>query len=320
MKLLSILLIAASLFLSGCGKSEAKKEAKAKKIIGITVMTMSNPFFVELAEAAKAEAAKHGYETIIVGGEEANNQAKQIRDFITKKVDAIIISPKDAMAISSPIKEANAAGIPVFTADTGCTDPAAKVISNVATDNYGGGKLAAKGMIEALENKGGKVLILDFNTAQSCQERVKGFKEVIESYNKENPSAKIDIVAELPGQASEEPSKKATEDQLNSTPDLAGVFAINDPSALGAVVALKQAGKLERVKVIGFDGQMIGKLAIKRGEIYADPIQFPKEIGAKTVQQIIAYKNGDKVESTVLIPTKLYRQEDANKDPELEGK
>ncbi|MCM8526658.1 MAG: substrate-binding domain-containing protein [Lentisphaeraceae bacterium] len=320
MKKIYLHLLSISLILAGCGKSDAGKETQTKKVIAISVMTMGNPFFVELAEAAKAEAAKHGYKTIIVGGEEADNQAKQIRDFITKKVDAIIISPKDTKAIGSPIKEANAAGIPVFTADTGCTDESAKVICNVMTDNYGGGKLAAQAMIEALENKGGKVLILDYNNAQSCQERVKGFKEIISEYNSKSPGAKIDIVAELPGQASEEPSKKATEDQLNATPDLAGVFAINDPSALGAVVALKQAGKLERVKVIGFDGQMIGKIAIKKGEIYADPIQFPKEIGAKTVQQIIAYKNGDKVESEILIPTKLYRQEDAQKDSELEGK
>jgi len=186
------------------------------------------------------------------------------------------------------------------------------------TDNYGGGKLAAEAMIKGLPN-GGKVLILDFKKAQSCLLRVDGFKEVVAAHNQAHPNKKIDIVAELDGSGSEEPSKKATEDQLNATPDLKGIFAINDPSALGAVVALKKANKLQDVKVVGFDGQRIGKEAILRGEIYADPIQFPQEIGRLTVQQMLAYKNGDEVQSEILIPTKLYFQEDAQKDPSLKA-
>lgn len=303
------------LLLLGCGEDTSSNQSN--KLLGITVMTLGNPFFVELSNAAKEEAEKHGYQVVILSGDEADKQAKQVRDFISQKADAIIIAPKDTLAIGSPIKEANAAGIPVFTADTGCDDKSAKVVSNVMTDNYGGGKLAAEAMIEALKDQGGKVLILDFKKAQSCILRVKGFKEVITSHNSSHPNAKIDLVAELPGEAAEEPSKKATEDQLNSTPDLAGIFAINDPSALGATVALKKAGKLDAVKIIGFDGQLIGKQAILKGEIYADPIQFPKQIGRLTVQQIIKYKNGDEVEPEILIPTKLYRQADALADEEL---
>ena len=327
MKILNTIILTAALILTGCGKKDTSsadgsgnKPQTKKKLIGISVMTMSNPFFVDLANAAKDEAKKHGYEVIIYGGEEADKQAKQVRDFITQNVDAIILSPKDTQAIGGPIKEANAAGIPVFTADTGCSDKTAKVVCNVMTDNKGGGKLAGKAMIEALNNKGGKILILDYKEAQSCILRVNGFKEVIDEYNSKNPSAKITIVAELAGEASEEPSKKATADTLNANPDLAGVFAINDPSALGAVVALKQAGKMSQVKVIGFDGQLIGKQAILKGEIYADPIQFPEEIGRKTVQQIIKYKAAEEVPAEILIDTKLYYKADAEKDPDLKGK
>ena len=327
MKILSTIILTAVLILTGCGKKDTEsadgsgnKPQTKKKLIGISVMTMSNPFFVDLANAAKDEAKKHGYEVIIYGGEEADKQAKQVRDFITQNVDAIILSPKDTQAIGGPIKEANAAGIPVFTADTGCSDKTAKVVCNVMTDNKGGGKLAGKAMIEALNNKGGKILILDYKEAQSCILRVNGFKEVVDEYNSKNPSAKITIVAELAGEASEEPSKKATADTLNANPDLAGVFAINDPSALGAVVALKQAGKMSQVKVIGFDGQLIGKQAILKGEIYADPIQFPEEIGRKTVQQIIKYKAAEEVPAEILIDTKLYYKADAEKDPALKGK
>ena len=174
-------------------------------------------------------------------------------------------------------------------------------------------------MIQALENKGGKVLILDYKEAASCIQRVDGFKEVINKYNEENPTRKIDIVAELPGKASEEPSKKATEDQLNANPDLAGIFAINDPSALGAIVALKQAGKNDQIKVVGFDGMPQGKMAIKNGDIFADPIQFPDEIGRQAVRQIVNYQDAQQVPAEILIDTKLYYKEDADKDASLKG-
>ena len=125
-------------------------------------------------------------------------------------------------------------------------------------------------------------------------------------------------MAELPGQAEQDASKKATEDALNAYEDLSGIFAINDPSALGAAVAVHNAKKQRTIKIIGFDGQPIGKQAIRRGDIYADPIQFPEEIGRKVVQQIAKYLNGDAVEREILIPAKLYFQSDAKNDPEAQ--
>jgi ribose transport system substrate-binding protein len=80
---------------------------------------------------------------------------------------------------------------------------------------------------------------------------------------------------------------------------------------------LKKAGKTEQVKIIGFDGQPEGKQAIKDGKIYADPIQYPDRIGQMTMQTILKYFDGEKVEKQQLIPTQLYRKADGEKDPEL---
>ena len=107
---------------------------------------------------------------------------------------------------------------------------------------------------------------------------------------------------------------KATEDLLQSHPDLNGIFAINDPSALGAVAALEKAGRLAQVKVVGFDGMPEGKSAIKAGKIYADPVQFPDRIGRAAVQNVVNYLAGDDVPRETLIPTALYRQADAARD------
>src|SRR5438094_454419 len=94
---------------------------------------------------------------------------------------------------------------------------------------------------------------------------------------------------------------------MQAHPDLKGIFASNDPAALGAVAALEKAGKLGQVKIVGFDGMPEGKQAIKAGKIYADPIQFPDRLGRESVQGIVKYLAGEDVPPTVLIPTELYR-------------
>jgi ribose transport system substrate-binding protein len=98
---------------------------------------------------------------------------------------------------------------------------------------------------------------------------------------------------------------------------LRGIFAINDPSGLGARAALEKAGKQDQVVIVAFDGQPEGKQAIKDGKIFADPVQFPDLIGKRTVELIMEYFAGNEVEKEVLIPTQLYRQADGESDPSL---
>lgn len=312
--------------LVGCGgtSSQPSKEATgassqpSKGTIGVSTLTRTNPFFNVIGETITAEAKKHGYDTVFVSGEfDVAKQQNQVKDFIVKKVSAIVLCPCDSKAIGPAIAEANAAGIPVFTADIACLAPDVKVVSHVATDNYSGGKQAGTAMVEALGEAGGKVAVLDDRYHESCMLRVKGFKEVIDEHNRGRTSGKIEIVAELPGDGQKDRGYKAAEDTLQAHPELAGIFAINDPSALGARAAIEKAGKADQVKIIGFDGQIDGKQAIKDGKIYADPIQFPDRMGVMTVATIMRYLNGEEVQPEQLIPTALYRQADGQKDPEL---
>ena len=80
---------------------------------------------------------------------------------------------------------------------------------------------------------------------------------------------------------------------------------------------MEKAGKAEQILIIGFDGQPEGKQAIKDGKIYADPIQFPDQMGVKVVEAIVSHSKGKTVPPQILIPTILYRKADAEKDPEL---
>ncbi len=288
--------------------------AKSKGTIGISVLTLTNPFFRDLADAMTAEARTQGFETLVTSGEfDAAKQRNQVADFIVRKTVAMILCPCDSKAVGTALLEANRAGIPVFTADIASLAKEGKVVGHVATDNFGGGKFAAVALIEALGGKG-KVAILDHPEVESVILRTRGFLQELEQQRKDK-GVSIQVVATLPGGAAKDRSMKATEDLLQAHPDLNGIFAINDPSALGAVAALEKAGRLAQVKVVGFDGSPEGKSAIKAGKIHADPIQFPDRIGRATVQNIVKYLAGDDVPRETLIPTALYRQADAAKDP-----
>lgn len=311
-----------ALLLTSCGGDgqiiNSQGESEKKGTIGVSVLTLGNPFFNVIAEGVKEEAAKHGYDVVVVDGDrDVQKQANQIDDFLTKGVAAIILNPCDRQSIGPAIEKANRAGVPVFTCDLKCVAEGAEVVSHVGSDNLQGGKLAGEAMIEALGEQGGKVLVVHFPQANSCQLRVQGFEEVIGAYNQGLSTGLIEVVAQLDGGGVRDEGYKVTEDTLQAHPDLRGIFAINDPSGLGARAALEKAGKQDQVVIVAFDGQPEGKQAIKDGKIFADPIQFPGLIGRKTVELMMDYFAGVEVEEEVLIPTELYKQEDGLNDPSL---
>lgn len=315
---LPLLLLCAVWWLAGCNQPATTSSAPKKRgTIGVSLLALQNPFFKVIGDSVAAEAAKAGYDTIILSADnDVARQSNQVKDFIVKRVAAIVLSPCESRSIVPVIREANENSIPVLTVDIPCNEPGVKLLTQVATDNYGGGKEAAKAMIEALGPAGGKVAVLHFKQAESCRLRVQGFHEVIDAHNT-TAAGKVDIVTELESGGAKDVGYKAAEDALQAQPDLRGIFAINDPAALGARAALEKAGKTQQVTIIGFDGQPEGKQAIKEGKVYADAIQFPDKMGVEIVAAIMKYSRGEEVPPQTLIPTSLYRQADGQKDPEL---
>jgi ribose transport system substrate-binding protein len=315
----AILVLAAVAALAGCRRGPREERAEAARprgTIGLSVLTLTNPFFKEIADTMRAEAARAGYDLVAVSGEfDVLRQQNQVKDFIVRKVAAIVLTPCDSKAIGPSIREANEAGIPVFTADIAALDPVARVVAHVATDNYQGGRLAGAAMVEALGGRG-KVAILDHPEVESVKLRTRGFTEVVAEANR-TPGVAVQIVTVLPGGGARDKSYKAAQDILQAHRDLRGIFAINDPSALGAVAALEESGRDGTVVVIGFDGQPEGRRAIKQGKIYADAIQFPDRIGRETVRAVERYFAGEDLPPQLLVPSALYRKADAEMDPSL---
>ncbi len=139
----------------------------APRTIGVTLLTRDHQFYRDLEAALVSEAQKFGYKVTVTAGEsDAGRQAAQIDDFISRKVDALVVAPCDSLAVGSSIAAANKAGIPVFTVDIANLSTQGKVVAHVASDNTEGGRQAGMLMAKALNGRG-KVVILNLPRLKS---------------------------------------------------------------------------------------------------------------------------------------------------------
>jgi ribose transport system substrate-binding protein len=165
---------------AGCAKPAPESGTPARKVVGVTLLTNTHAFYKALEAGLREEAAAKGLDLVVVACEmDPAKQASQIEDFVAQHVAAILAAPCDSDAIVPVLARAEAAGIPVFTADIAAHG--GKVVSHVASDNVQGGRLAAEALAKRIGGKG-KVLIIDHPTVASVQDRVKGFEEGLKAY------------------------------------------------------------------------------------------------------------------------------------------
>ncbi|MDZ7373033.1 MAG: substrate-binding domain-containing protein [candidate division KSB1 bacterium] len=283
---------------AGCG---GQKTSPKGKRIGVSLLTREHVFYRDLEEALVDEAKRLGYELVVTSADfDPNRQASQVEDFITRRVDAIVICPVNSASIGRSVEDANRAGIPVFTADV--ASQGGEVVCHVASDNEAGGRLAGEYLAKAIGYQG-KVVIIDHPEATSVLDRVKGFEEAIAKY----PG--IRIVAKPDGGAVRERAMQVMEDMLQAHPDVKGVFGINDDTALGALAAIEAAGRVDIV-LVGYDATPDALAAILRGSpLKADVVQHPKEIGRVTIQMIDKYFRGENVPKVVPIQVGILDRE-----------
>ncbi len=279
--LLAILVLTVSLF-------------AGKFVIGLSLSTLNNPFFVTLRDGALEASKAYGVDLIVLDAQD--NPAKQlndIEDLIEKKVDLIIINPTDSDAIVSAVESANEAGIPVITVDRAANG--GKVVLHIASDNVAGGRMAAKIIAEALGGKGNVVELVGIPGTSAARDRGKGFEEELKNY----PGLKL--VAKQVANFNRAEGLTVMENIIQAHPDIDAVFAQNDEMALGAIEALKEAGMLEKVIVVGFDAIPDAVEAVKKGEMYATIAQQPFKMGYMAVEKAVEYLTS----GTIYIPVAL---------------
>jgi ribose transport system substrate-binding protein len=302
---------AAALALAACSNSTSTtttSTTSAGKVIGVSIQDTEAQFYQDMDNGMKAQAAKYGYTVNVVDANRDNaKQQSQVEDFIAQKVDAIVLTPYDSQAIGSAIAEANKAGIPVFTADIASSSKFGKVVAHVASDNVQGGAQAGKLMCAAV-GKTGAVAIVDEPEVTSVQDRVKGFKQSLAA---NCPGVKV--VADTDAGGTRDKADKDTTDILQAHKDLKGIFGINDDSALGALAAVTAAGMSGKIAIVGYDANAEARAAIGKGQMYGDAIQYPDQIGAKTIDAIHTFFTGGKPAPVVNVNVGSFTAADAAK-------
>ena len=286
--LLVLALVSAALLFCGANKDDKDY------YVGVTLLTR-DVFYQQLEEGLEAEAEANGITLRVQSAEkDLNMQTSQIENYITQRVDALVICPVDSVGIGAAIERANERGIPVFTADIRSEE--GKVVCHIASNNYQGGILAGEYLADMLGDQG-EVAIIDHPEVASVQERVRGFKDAI----KKHPE--MTIVDEPSAQGDRERARVVMQNMLLSHPEVKGVFAVNDNCALGAMAALEAAGRTD-VVIIGFDATPEAQQAIKEGgALKADVIQYPIAIGVTTIQTIVRHLDGQEVPIEIPIDT-----------------
>jgi len=261
--------------------------AWAEGLITVIVNDPSNPYWFTEGEVAKKTAESLGY-TANVGAHkgDTNTESNLIDTAITNKSVAIILDPANADGSVGAVKKAVAAGIPVILVNAEINQEGlakAQLVSN----NAQGAALGAQQWVEAVGDKGKYVELFGAPSDNNAATRSNGYETVLTQY------PDLEKVAKEVADWDRTKGHDKMQSMLQANPDIIGVISGNDEMALGAIAALKEAGKLDQVKVGGFDGSPDAVAAIKAGELQytvLQPVAVFSEQAVKQADNLI--KNG----------------------------
>ena len=256
------------------------------------LLAEAHVFYQDLKRGMQQAADSLGVDLHVVAGEwDLARQTGQVQNFINQGMDAIVIAPVDSRGIVSAVEEANRANIPVFTADIASAGGA--IVRHIASDNVQGGRLAGEYLARRLNGRG-QVAILDQPTVSSVMDRVRGFREALAAF----PGITI-VAAPAVERGLRDVAKQKTDNLLQAHPNLAGIFGSNDDCALGALASANAAGRT-RLVIVGFDATPEARTAIQQDTpLKADAIQYPVEIGRRTIETVAARLRGDSVSARI---------------------
>jgi ribose transport system substrate-binding protein len=253
---------------------------------------------------AKEKAAELGVDLVVMSPpQESDVQAQiaQIEDQLAKGVNAIALAPTDPNALAPLVDAAKAKNVPVVFVDTKGINEG---VTFIGTNNEQGAKLAADFICGKVE-KGSDVAILQGIVTQSTgQARAEGSKAGLTACG-------LNVVAEQPADWDRAKALSVMENILTGNPNLKAVFASNDNMALGAIEAIKAAGKLDRIMVVGFDANPDAAASILAGEMTASVAQNPKNMGALGVENALKLLKGETIDPVIDTGTLLVTAENA---------
>jgi ribose transport system substrate-binding protein len=290
---IACLILLTAILLCGCARQQqgpsARKPSEKKLKIAVVPKGVAFDFWRTVKAGAEKAAGELGVTAIWKGPSDERDVAGQIamlEDFINSQVDAIVMAACDSKALLPIVKKAKEAKIPLITIDSGVDD---KAVPFVATDNIKGAQIAAQTLIKLIGGKGKVGLIPFLRGAATSDMREKGFSDEIKGH----PG--VTIASKLYSESETAKGMAVTEDMLTSVPDLAGIFAANEPGAIGAASVVEQRGLAGKVKLVAFDAAESEIAAVRKGTIQALVVQNPYKMGYEGVQLAVKAIHGEKV-------------------------
>lgn len=292
--------------------TEAAEETEAAELnlegsytIGYAPATLNNAFWLAVKDGVQQAIDETGVDVELVDIDANGDQSIMndgISNLLSSGIDALLCAPADSNAVGSALEECQNAGVPVINFDTPVPEEQKDmVVTVIASDNYNAGYVVGQDAASKMED-GAKVLILHSPRASACVERYDGFIAALDESGKE-----YTIVNELDGEGDQETSLGLTGDALVADPDLAIIFAVNDPSAMGAVNAIQQTsvGLENDIMVYGVDGNPDAKKMIEAGDMEGTGSQSPETLGYESMMAALNTIAGNEVEKEIVVDTFL---------------
>ncbi len=290
-----------------------KKSKSDKWIIGFSQVTVKEPWRVVFNENLKKEAEKLSSKVELImldADDKTENQVEHLKTFISKRVDAILISPKETSGCSKAIQEATESGIPVIVLDRNTTYK--NYAAFIGADNKIIGRAAGEYAVKLLGGTGkakGKIYEICGSLASTpAQERRDGFHEIVEK------EAGIEIIGGLDGDWKLDKGKAIAQDALQIHKDIDIIYAHNDPMAYGAYQAAREYGIEKNIKFLGIDGlPNEGCIWVREGILTATFFYpTPGEKGLEIALQILEGKKEIQVGEQITLDTNTITSENIN--------
>ena len=304
--------VAASGCVAGCGDdTKDGEQAAATKDdpvrVAVVMASLGNDFYVAQKEGIEAEAAKQAGADVTVSAGRTQSSTDEvvglIENAMAKDVDAIAVNGSDTKPLIPVLRRVIDAGIPLVLFDAPADELEADVASYVGTDNQAGGEAGGAWMREHLPSGGNLGVILCVAGHPVTTARYDGFKAGL-------GDADVKVVATADAQCDPEKGRKAMENMISAHPDIDAVFSTSDSQSLGAVKALKAAGK--DPVFVSFDAQAPVVRAIQSGEVMDASVAWSaKEIGADAVRAAVAAARKEPVEKRTLVPVTVVDKDNA---------
>jgi ABC-type sugar transport system substrate-binding protein len=296
----------ACLFVTVTVNAADRQTAKTK--IAVVISTLNNPWFVVLAESAKARALELGYDaTIFDSQNDTAKEASHFENVIAGGYKAILFNPTDADGSVANVLKAKKAGVPVFCIDREINSTNAAT-AQMLSDNYSGCVALGQYFVKTMGKEGKYAELLGLVGDNNTWNRSKGFHSVVDRF----PGLKM--VAQQTAEFDRAKALEVMESILQKNPDINAVFCGNDAMAMGAYQALVSSGKADKVKVFGFDGADDVVKLIAEKKIAATGMQFPKVMAQKAAEFADEYIKGKRdFQQKVPVKVDLVTPDNVNK-------